>query len=323
MKYNHLGKSGLEVSELSFGSWITFGSNLRFDPVKESVKCAYEAGVNFFDTAEIYAHGEAESLLGKAIKELKIKREEVVISTKLFWGGQAPNQTGLSRKHLIEGTKNSLRRLKMDYVDLIYCHRPDPNTPLEETVFAMDNIVRSGLAFYWGTSEWPADKIEAAHQFAKEYKLIPPTMEQPEYNMFSRVKVEKDYLPLYEKYGMGTTTWSPLASGILTGKYNKGIPKGSRMDRVSWLKAEFDNYKMFSEEVFHKIDKLTEIARDLGCSMTQLALAWCLTNKHVSTVIIGASNKDQLKENLKSAEIKEKVTPDILVKIDHILQNKP
>ena len=212
MHYNRLGKSGLRVSEISFGSWITFGKQIDVNMVKELMHTAFDNGVNFFDNAESYAHGESEILMGKAVQEFR--REDLVISTKLFWGGNGPNDTGLSRKHLIEGIKNSLRRLRLDYVDLLYCHRPDPHTPIEETVIAMDNMIRSGLAFYWGTSEWSADQITQAYEVAEKLNCIKPTMEQPKYNIFFRDHLEKDYLPIFEKYGMGTTIWSPLASGI-------------------------------------------------------------------------------------------------------------
>ncbi len=317
MKYNHLGRSGLQVSELSLGTWLTFGSTLNFAQARECVQLAFDNGINFFDTAEAYSNGVSESILGKTLKDFN--RDEVVVSTKIYWGGDKPNQIGLSRKHLIEGTKNSLKRLKMDYVDLLFCHRPDKHTPLEETVLTMDQIVRSGLAFYWGTSEWSAEQIEQAFKFAQEYHLIPPTMEQPEYNMLARGRVEKEYAPLYEKYGLGTTIWSPLAAGILTGKYNKGMPKKSRLDRVSWLKKEYENHHMLEQPIFDKIDKLVQLAKELDCSPAQLAIAWCLKNKNVSTVILGASNIDQLKENLKAAEVKEKLTDDVLAKIERII----
>ncbi|MFH0887327.1 MAG: aldo/keto reductase [bacterium] len=319
MQYNHLGRSGLELSELSFGSWLTFGSKLDFGKARECVHAAIDAGINFFDSAEVYSNGVAESILGKILKEFN--RNEVVVSTKIFWGGDKPNQTGLSRKHLIEGTKASLKRLKMEYVDLLYCHRPDPNTPIEETVLAMDYLVRSGSAFYWGTSEWSADQIQSAFEFAKEYKLVPPTMEQPEYNMFAREKIEGEYLPLYEKYGLGTTTWSPLASGILTGKYIDGIPDGSRLGRVRWLKAEYDKYEMFTKERANKIKDLLSLAKELGITLPQLAIAWCLKNINVSSVILGASSIEQLQENIKAAEVKELLDPAVMSKIDSILGN--
>ncbi|MBU1026909.1 MAG: aldo/keto reductase [Candidatus Margulisbacteria bacterium] len=317
MKYNHLGRSGLQVSELSLGTWLTFGPTLNFAQARECVHFAFDNGINFFDTAEVYSNGVSESILGKTLKDFN--RDEVVVSTKIYWGGDKPNQIGLSRKHLIEGTKNSLKRLKMDYVDLLFCHRPDKHTPLEETVLAMDQILRQGLAFYWGTSEWSAEQIEQAFKFAKEYHLIAPTMEQPEYNMLARKRVEKEYVPLYQKHGLGTTIWSPLAAGILTGKYNKGIPQKSRLDRVSWLKKEYESYHLLEQPVFDKIDKLMRLAKELDCSPAQLAIAWCLKNPNVSTVILGASNLDQLKENLKAAEVKERLTDNVMARIEGII----
>ena len=236
MQYNKLGKAGIRISEISFGSWITFGKQIDLNQVKTLMHTAFDHGINFFDNAESYAHGDAETLMGKAIKEFR--REDLVISTKIFWGGNGPNDTGLSRKHLIEGTKNSLRRMQFDYVDLLYCHRPDPNISIEETVLAMDHLVRSGLAFYWGTSEWSADQIEEAYITAEKLNCIKPSMEQPKYNLFFRDHLEKDYLKIFEKYGMGTTTWSPLASGILSGKYNQGIPRDSRLAKETWLVPE-------------------------------------------------------------------------------------
>jgi voltage-dependent potassium channel beta subunit len=273
---------------------------------------AFDQGVNFFDNAEAYAHGEAEILMGKALQEFH--REELVVSTKIFWGGNGPNDTGLSRKHLIEGTKNSLKRLQMDYVDLLFCHRPDPYTPIEETVLAMDYLVRGGYAFYWGTSEWSADQIESAFEIAKQLNCIQPTMEQPRYNLFFRDRIEKDYLKLFEKYGLGTTIWSPLASGILSGKYNQGIPGESRLAKEAWLVPE--NFMQLIE----KTKNLGIIAQDLGCTLSQLAIAWCLHNNHVSSVITGATKMEQLTENLGAAEVKHKLTPDVMKKIDTILR---
>jgi voltage-dependent potassium channel beta subunit len=308
MQYNKLGKAGLRVSEISFGSWITFGKQIGINEVKSLMHAAFDGGINFFDNAEAYAHGEAEVLMGKALSEFH--REELVVSTKIFWGGNGPNDTGLSRKHLIEGTKNSLRRLQLDYVDLLFCHRPDPNTPIEETVLAMDYLVRGGYAFYWGTSEWSADQIESAFHIAEKLNCIKPTMEQPRYNLFFRDHLEKDYLKLFEKYGLGTTIWSPLASGILSGKYNQGIPSDSRLAKESWLVPE--NFMQLIE----KTRKLGVIAQDLGCTLSQLAIAWCLHNTHVSTVITGATRMEQLKENLGAVEVKSRLTPEILKQID-------
>lgn len=309
MHYNNLGKSGLKVSEISLGSWITFGKQIGLDEIKSLMHAAYENGINFFDNAEAYAHGEAETLMGKAIQDFH--REELVISTKIFWGGNGPNDTGLSRKHLIEGTKNSLRRLQLEYVDLLFCHRPDPNTPIEETVLAMDYLVRGGFAFYWGTSEWSADQIETAFKTAEQLNCIKPTMEQPKYNLFSRDHLEKDYLKLFEKYGLGTTIWSPLASGILSGKYNQGIiPRDSRLANEAWLVP--DNFMHLIE----KTKQLSTLAQELNCTLSQLAIAWCLHNPHVSTVITGATKLEQLTENLGAIEVKAKLTPEILKKID-------
>lgn len=307
MQYNRLGKSGICVSELSFGSWITFGKQVGGEVVKKLMHTAFDHGVNFFDNAESYAHGEAEVLMGKAVREFR--REDLVISTKIFWGGTGPNDTGLSRKHLIEGTHNSLRRLRLEYVDLLFCHRPDLNTPIEETVLAMDSLVRDGYAFYWGTSEWSAAQIEEAFEVAEKMNCIKPTMEQPKYNLFHRHHLEVDYLPLFNKYGLGTTTWSPLASGILSGKYNHGIPSDSRLAKEAWLVP--DNFMQLVE----KAKKLEEIAKELGCTLSQLAIAWCLKNPHVSSVITGATKEEQLLENLGAIRVKRQLTPEILAEI--------
>lgn len=312
MHYNKLGKAGIKISEISFGSWITFAKQLDLNAVKDFMHAAFDHGINFFDNAEGYAHGEAEILMGKAIKEFR--REDLVISTKIFWGGNGPNDTGLSRKHLLEGTRNSLRRLQLDYIDLLYCHRPDKDTPIEETVLAMDYLVRNGYALYWGTSEWSATQIEEAYQVAEQLNCIKPSMEQPKYNMFAREHVEKEYLSLFEKYGMGTTTWSPLASGILSGKYDHGIPPESRLAKEAWL------IPMNFQELIAKVKKLTKIADGLSCTMSQLAIAWCLKNKHVSSVITGATKKEQLLENLEAIELKSALTPEIMKKIDAILE---
>ncbi|MBM7558551.1 potassium channel beta subunit family protein [Marinitoga litoralis] len=321
MEYRRLGKAGIKVSELSFGSWLTFGNQLDVANVKACMREAFNHGVNFFDNAEAYANGLSESLMGMALKEYR--RTDLVISTKIFWGGNGPNDTGLSRKHILEGTWESLKRLQVDYVDLIFCHRPDPETPIEETVLAMDYVVRNGLALYWGTSEWSAEQIEAAHKAAKELNCIPPTMEQPQYNMFVREKVEKEFKPLYEKYGLGLTTWSPLASGLLTGKYNNGIPEDSRLAKFKSLAEHMKENGLFSDENIEKVRKLSNIAKDLDVSMSQLALAWLLKNPNVSTVITGASRVEQVKENMKAVEVKEKLTDEIMQEIEKILNNKP
>ncbi len=302
-----MGKSGLKLSELSLGSWVTFGAQLDLAGAKKLVKAAVDAGVNFLDTAESYGGGKAEELLGKILQDYK--RENLVVSTKLFWGGEGPNDLGLNRKHLMEGFNNSLKRLDLDHVDILFCHRPDPNTPIEEVVTTMDIIVRSGRAFYWGTSEWSAVEIEAAHRAAAELHCIPPSVEQPQYSLFVRERVEKEYFSLYEKYGMGTTIWSPLNSGILTGKYNKGIPKGSRLATIDWLQKEL------TPEKVEKVKQLQSIADSLDCTLAQLAIAWCLRNHRVTTVILGASSVKQLQENLGALEFKEKLTPEVLAQI--------
>lgn len=310
MQYNKLGKAGIRLSEISFGSWITFGNQFGLNEAKTLMHTAFDHGINFFDNAEAYAHGDAEIMMGKVLKEFR--REDLVVSTKIFWGGNGPNDTGLSRKHLLEGTKNSLRRLQLDYVDLIFCHRPDMNTPIEETVLAMDYLIRQGYAFYWGTSEWGPDQIEAAFQIAEKLNCIKPTMEQPKYNIFHRERLEKDYLPLFNKYGLGTTIWSPLASGILSGKYNQGIPSDSRLAKEGWLVPE--NFMQLIE----KTKKLNDIAKELACTLSQLSIAWCLKNPNVSSVITGATKVEQLLENLGAMDVKAKLTSDLMNKINSI-----
>jgi voltage-dependent potassium channel beta subunit len=314
MEYRRLGRAGLKVSELSFGSWITFGSNLNLNTIRQCLQVAFDSGVNFFDNAEAYANGASELMMGEAIKDFR--REDLVISTKIFWGGKGPNSTGLSWKHLVEGTKGSLRRLQLDYVDLLFCHRPDPNTPIEETVRAMDAIVRAGHAFYWGTSEWRAEDIDAAHQIAHAINAIPPTMEQPEYNLFQRHRVEEEYQPLYLKYGMGATVWSPLESGILTGKYNDEIPPGSRLHRHEELRNRLTREKIL------KVKALENIAHELACTLPQLAIAWCLKNPNVSSVITGASSISQLQENLGASQVKLQLNDDVMHAIEEILHHQ-
>ncbi|MDP9149648.1 MAG: aldo/keto reductase, partial [Myxococcota bacterium] len=281
---------------------------------------AYEAGVNFFDNAEAYGAGRAEIVMGNVLRKVGWRRESYVVSTKIFWGGEGPNDKGLSHKHVIEGLNAALRRLRLEYVDLAFCHRPDPETPIEETVAAWDILVRQGKVFYWGTSEWPAKDILRAHQFAKENGLTPPSMEQPQYNMFSRDRVEREYLPLYEKLGYGLTTWSPLASGVLSGKYNDGIPKGTRLDmpEMGWLKAE-----VLEGGKVDKVRALGRIAADLGCTSAQLAIAWCSKHEHVSTVITGASRKQQVVENMKALSVCDRLNPDVMARIEKILAGPP
>jgi len=323
MEYRYLGKSGLKVSALSYGAWVTFNDQIGEDTAYDCMKEAYDAGVNFFDNAEVYSAGEAENIMGKVIKKSGWKRSDLVLSSNIYWGGKGINDKGLSRKHIIEGTNAALKRLQTDYVDLIFCHRPDLYTPIEETVRAMNYIIDQGKAFYWGTSEWSAAQIMEAYQIARSEHLIPPIMEQPEYNMLHREKIEKEYLPLYNKIGLGTTIWSPLKSGLLTGKYNNGIPDKSRLslESLEWLKNS-----ILSEEGIKNIEKvkqLTKLAEELGITMTDLALAWVLKNNNVSTVITGASRSEQVRENMKAINFINLLTDDVLSKIDEILQNKP
>ncbi len=323
MEYRFLGKSGLKVSALSFGAWVTFDDQMGVDAAHDCMKAAFDAGVNFFDNAEAYAQGKAETIMGEVFKKAGWARKDLVVSTKIFWGGQGPNDRGLSRKHILEGTDAALRRMQLDYVDLIFCHRPDVDTPIEETVWAMNHVLNQGKALYWGTSEWSAAQIRQAYDFARREHLIPPTMEQPQYNMFERDKVEREFADLYDDIGLGTTIWSPLASGILTGKYNDGIPDGSRLSlpNYQWLRPVLE-----SEEGRRKIEKvkrLSGIAQELDCTMAQLALAWCLANDDVSTVITGASRVQQVTENLKALEVAENLTPDLQESIEEILDNKP
>lgn len=323
MQYRYLGSSGLQVSALSFGAWVTFGDQIGLDTAYDLMNAAYEAGVNFFDNAEVYAQGQAETMMGKVIKKAGWKRSDLVISTKIFWGGRGPNDRGLSRKHIVEGMNASLQRLQLDYVDLLFCHRPDIHTPIEETVRAMNFIIDQGLAFYWGTSEWSAEQIMEAYGVARREHLIPPTMEQPQYNMFHRERVELEYARLYDQIGLGTTVWSPLASGMLTGKYLEGIPQDSRLELegYEWLRKRLDSAE--GQQQLEIVRKLKPIADDLDSSLAQLALAWCLKNPNVSTVITGASKPSQVEENMQALVIYEKLTPDLMDRIEKVLDNKP
>jgi voltage-dependent potassium channel beta subunit len=284
------------------------------------MSAAYDEGVNFFDNAEGYGAGNAERVMGNVIKRMEWRREDLVVSTKIFWGGEGPNDTGLSHKHVIEGVNNALRRLQMEYVDLVFCHRPDPNTPIEETVRAMDIVIKQGKAFYWGTSEWSAAEIMRADGIARQYGLTPPTMEQPQYNMFVRDRVEKEYAPLYKELGYGTTIWSPLASGLLTGKYNNGIPEDSRaaMQGYEWLQKS-----VLRPDRIAKVQQLAPLAQEVGGTLAQFALAWCLKNPNVSTVITGASRPQQVHENMKALELAPKLTPDVMERVEQILENNP
>jgi voltage-dependent potassium channel beta subunit len=323
MEYRYLGNSGLQVSALSLGAWVTYGGQVGEEVAYQCKDAAIKAGVNFFDNAEAYANGEAETVMGNVLKKAGWKRSDLVISTKIFWGGRGPNDTGLSRKHVIEGTLASLERMQLDYIDLLFCHRPDIRTPIEETVRAMNYLIDQGKVFYWGTSEWSADKIMEAWAVARRENLIPPLMEQPHYNMFTRERVEGEYARLYQEIGLGTTIWSPLDSGILTGKYNQGIPKDSRLDLdgFDWLREGYESQE--GKEKIIKVGQLMPIAEELGCTMAQLALAWCLLNPDVSTVITGASKTEQVEENMASLEIVPKLTDEVLDRIEEILDNKP
>ena len=280
-------------------------------------------GLNFFDNAELYGRGKAEIVMGNVIKKAGWKRSDLVISTKLFWGGRGPNNTGLSRKHLMEGINNSLQRLQMEYVDLLFCHRPDVHTPVEEVVWSMNLIIQQGKAFYWGTSEWSAAQIMEAYAIARREHLIPPTTEQPEYHMFHRQRVESEYAPLYRTIGLGTTIWSPLASGLLTGKYNNGIPEGTRvtLPGYNWLRKQFESEE--AQRNLEKVKLLAPLASELGCSLAQMALAWCLKNPNVSTVITGASRSQQVVENMKALAVVPNLTSDVMERIESILANKP
>jgi voltage-dependent potassium channel beta subunit len=320
MNYRHLGSSGLKISELSLGSWVTYGGQVGEEVALKCMSAAYDAGVNFFDNAEAYAQGNAEVVMGNVIKKMGWRRESLIISSKVFWGGEGPNDQGLSRKHIFEACRNSLRRLQLDYLDLFFCHRPDPNTPIEETVRAMDDLIHQGKILYWGTSEWSAADIMRAHALAREYDLTPSQMEQPQYNMFHRDRVEKEYLPLFRELGLGATIWSPLASGVLTGKYNRGVPANSRatLKGFEWLREH-----VITPQRIEKVKQLQPVADDLDCSMAQLGLAWCLKNPNVSTVITGASRPEQVTENMKAPEVALKLSSKVIERIEGILQNKP
>jgi voltage-dependent potassium channel beta subunit len=323
MEYRRLGKSGLQVSALSFGSWITFGKQIENHTADTLMSIAYEAGVNFFDNAEIYARGRSEEVMGQILKSKNWSRSSYCLSSKVFFGYEdgKPNQTGLSRKHLFEGCHAALKRLQVDYIDLFYCHRPDKNTPIEETVWAMNSLIQQGKILYWGTSEWSNDEIMQAFVFAERNKLIGPTMEQPQYNMFERTKMEKDYLLLFRDFGLGTTIWSPLASGLLTGKYNQNGREKTRLDieGMEWLKE-----RTIGEAArLEKVNELNVVARELQTTLPKLAIAWVLMNKHVSTAILGASKPEQLQETLTAIELLPKMSQEVMDKIELILNNKP
>lgn len=323
MQYRRLGKSGLKVSEFSFGSWVTFGRQVDGSDAVDLMTRAYDAGINFFDNAEGYEAGKSEEVMGETLKTLGWSRDSYIVSSKVFWGGEKPTQKGLSRKHVTEACHAALKRLQVDYLDLYFCHRPDIDTPIEETVRAMHNLITQGKVLYWGTSEWSAQQLTEAYAVARAHNLTPPTMEQPQYNMFVRQKVEADYLPLYDLMGLGTTIWSPLASGMLTGKYNRGIPKDARVNLpgYEWLKKDFESDE--GKARLAKVQDLAKLADAVGISITHLALLWCLRTPHVSTVILGASRLSQLDDNLDALKQKDKLTPDVIEKIEAILGNQP
>jgi voltage-dependent potassium channel beta subunit len=324
MEYRRLGKSGLQLSVLSFGSWVSFQKQIDDKIADELMGIAYDNGINFFDNSEAYAGGESEKMMGRVLKMKNWDRTSFTVSSKVFFGlygkENKPNQKGLSRKHVMEACDAALQRLQVDYLDLFFCHRADINTPIEETVWAMNTLIQQGKILYWGTSEWSGVEIMEAHRVAQEYKLIGPTMEQPQYNLFERYKVEKEFLPIYDFVGLGTTIWSPLASGLLSGKYNNGIPENSRLalPEMSWLKD-----KVFTDDKLKKVKQLSELAKELDVSMASLSIAWCIKNPHVTTAILGATKKEQLTENLKAIDVIEKLTPEILEKIEDIMHTKP
>jgi voltage-dependent potassium channel beta subunit len=317
MNYRRLGRSGLKVSELSFGSWVTYGNQLGETAARECMAAAYDAGVNFFDNAEVYAKGNAESIMGEALKRLGWRRSSFILSTKFFWGlHDGPNEKNtLNRKYLHQAIDGSLKRFQVDYVDIVFCHRPDPDTPIEETVWALHSMIEAGKALYWGTSEWSAADIMAAWQIAERHHLHKPVTEQPQYNLFHRDRVEHEYARLYDDLGLGVTTWSPLASGLLTGKYNAGVPSDSR--------AAVKGYEWLAERVqesakLAKVRALAPIAQQLSCTLAQVALAWCLKNPHVSTVITGASRPSQVTENMQAQQVVAQLSPDVMARIDAI-----
>ena len=323
MEYRRLGKSGLKVSEVSLGSWVTFSKQVDEKEALGLMSLAYDEGINFFDNAEGYEAGASEELMGDALKKLAWARDTYTVSSKVFWGGEKPTQLGLSRKHVFEACHAALKRLKVDYLDLYFCHRPDIDTPIEETVRAMQDLISQGKILYWGTSEWTAQQLTEAWAVAKDLRITPPLMEQPQYNLFTREKVEAEFAPLYSLMGLGTTIWSPLASGVLTGKYNDGIPADSRMNLpgYEWLKKDWESEA--GQAKLGKVKALAALSKDIGLPIHHLALLWCLSNPNVSTVILGASKTSQLVDNLSALKAKDKLTPDVIEKIEAIMGNKP
>jgi len=324
MEYRKMGKTGLQLSVLSYGSWVTFHKQVDDSQADLLMGLAYDSGINFFDNAEVYALGESEKLMGRVLKRKGWDRTSYVVSSKAYFGWRGkdnkPNQTGLSRKHLVEACNEALQRLQLDYLDLFFCHRPDPAVPIEEVVWTMNHLMQQGKILYWGTSQWSGAEIMEAHRAAQEYKLIGPAMEQPQYNMFERYKMEMDYLPVFRNVGLGTTIWSPLAAGFLTGKYNKGIPAGSRLaiEGFDWLKERW-----LQEEKIKKVQQLEELAKKIGTSLASLAIAWTVSNPNVTTTILGATKEEQLRENLNALQAVPLLTEDVMEEIEKILQNRP
>lgn len=324
MEYRRMGRTGLQLSVLSYGSWVTFHKQIDDSIADELMGIAYDNGINFFDNAEVYALGESEKLMGRVLKKKNWDRSSYVVSSKAFWGWRGkenkPNQSGLSRKHLVEACHEALQRLQLDYLDLYYCHRPDKNTPIEEVVWTMNHLIQQGKILYWGTSEWSGVEIMEAHRVAQQYSLIGPVVEQPQYNLLERNKIENEYLMVFNTVGMGTTIWSPLASGLLTGKYNEGIPADSRfaLEGFDWLKDQW-----VAEDKLNKVRRLTAYAKELGVSLASLSIAWTIKNPNVTSTILGATKKEQLQENLKALEVLPQLTPEVMQRIDDIMQSKP
>lgn len=324
MEYRYMGRTGLQLSVLSFGSWVSFHKQIDDKIADELMGIAYDNGINFFDNAEVYALGQSEEMMGRVLKKKNWDRSSYVVSSKAFWGWRGtenkPNQTGLSRKHLTEACNEALQRLQLDYLDLYFCHRPDKKVPIEEVVWTMHQLIQQGKVLYWGTSEWSGVEIMEAHRVAQQYGLIGPTVEQPQYNLFERQKLENEFLMVFNTVGMGTTIWSPLASGLLSGKYNDGIPEGSRfaLEGFDWLKDRW-----IKDGTVEKVKQLAVLAKELGVSLAELSIAWCISNENVTTAILGASRKEQLLQNLGALAVKEKLTPDVKERIDQIVQTKP
>lgn len=324
MEYRRMGRTGLQLSVLSYGSWVTFHKQIDDSIADELMGVAYDSGINFFDNAEVYALGESEKMMGRVLKKKGWDRTSYTVSSKAFFGWRGkknkPNQTGLSRKHLTEACHEALQRLQTDYLDLYFCHRPDKNTPIEEVVLTMNTLIQQGKILYWGTSEWSGVEIMEAHRVAADYRLIGPSVEQPEYNLFNRHKLENDYLQVFKNVGLGTTIWSPLASGLLTGKYNNGIPEDARLSipGFEWLKD-----RTFVEEKLNKVRAYQQLADELGCSMAALSIAWCVKNPNVTTAILGATKRHQLEENLKALNVLPLLTEEVMTKIDNIFGTKP